>query len=233
LPSYVTPCYPALAVLVGNLLQRWSAGELTISNRWLTASSAINLLTGILVTGGLGIVLHRLLPGEEWLAGIGLVLVAGSATALACELWWRSRTGAAAISLGTGLLFSLLMFGLGPGAADRHQQSHQLLAALRNAEPSNIAAWQCLEPSWVFYFGRPIRELSENDSAVEFLAGQGRRLVLREEDYASIAGSLPAEVQILARSKRFLRDEELLVVGRTSGIPSQQNAHRPGQSTLK
>jgi 4-amino-4-deoxy-L-arabinose transferase-like glycosyltransferase len=226
LPSYVTPCYPALALLVGNVLQRWTSGSLAISERWLRWSVAATIPAGLAIILGILLVAQRFLPGEESLAWIGLVLVAGGCAALICDLWLRSPTRAAAIHVGSALLFSLLLFGLGPAAADRHQQSHLLVRMLRDAEPEEIAAWRCLEPSWVFYLGRPIRELEEWRDAVEFLSHEDRTLIMRAEDYANVADRLPGDVQVLGESPRFLRDGCLLTLRRDS----ERLSRSPGES---
>jgi 4-amino-4-deoxy-L-arabinose transferase-like glycosyltransferase len=223
LPSYVTPCYPALAVLVGNVVQRWSASSLVISVHWLRWSIATIVIAGLATILGIQLMADRYLPGEEWLASIGLVLVVGGCAAMACDFWLRSPAKATAVSFGAGLLFSLLLFGLGPAAADRHQQSHLLLGMLRESQPEEIAAWRCMEPSWVFYLGRPIRELEEWRDAVEFISHDNRTLIIRAEDYANLAGRLPHDVEVLGESPRFLRDDTLLTLGRrTDGISRRQ-----------
>lgn len=227
LPSYVTPCYPALAVLVGNVVARWTAGNLLISERWLRWSLVTTLVVGLVTLLAIKLVTDRLLPGESWLSLIALVLVGGGLMALICERWLRSRSKAAVVSFASGLLFSCLLFGLGPVAADRHQQSHLLLNVLRDSEPQEIAAWRCLEPSWVFYLGRPIRELEEGKEAVEFLSHKNRTLIARAEDYANLADRLPPDIEVLGETERFLRNEKLLTLGRRS--PQLTNRQRPPQ----
>lgn len=227
LPSYVTPCYPALAVLVGNLMERWTAGGLLISERWLRWSLGGTIAAGSAAMVGIQLAASRFLPGEAWLSALGLLLVVGGSAALYCELWLQSRLRAATVSFASGLAFSCLLFGLGPAAADRHQQSHLLLRMLRDAESKEIAAWRCLEPSWVFYLGRPIREVEEGRDAVEFISHENRTLILREEDYANLAGRLPGDVQVLGETPRFLRDEKVLTLRRGSASLSKQ----PGPTT--
>lgn len=227
LPSYVTPCYPALAVLVGNLMERWTAGGLLISERWLRWSLGGTIAAGLAAMVGIQLAASHFLPGEAWLSALGLLLVVGGSAALYCEFWLQSRSRAAAISFASGLAFSWLLFGLGPAAADRHQQSHLLLRMLRDAESEEIAAWRCLEPSWVFYLGRPIREVEEWRDAVEFISHENRTLILREEDYANLAGRLPGDVQVLGETPRFLRDEKVLTLRRGSASLSKQ----PGPTT--
>lgn len=224
LPSYVTPCYPALAVLVGNLIQRWTAGGLLISERWLRWSLGGTVAAGLAAMLSIKLLADHYLPGESWLSSLGLLLVVGGVAALACDVWLRSRAKAAVISFASGLAFSWLLFGLGPAAADRHQQSHVLLGMLRDAEPEEVAAWRCLEPSWVFYLGRPIREVEEWRDAVEFISHENRTLIVREEDYANLAVRLPADVHVLGETPRFLRNEKLLTLRRGANGLSKRRA---------
>ena len=79
-----------------------------------------------------------------------------------------------------------------------------------------------MEPSWVFYLGRPIREFEEWREAVEFISHDHRTLIIRAEDYANLSGRLPPDVEVLGESPRFLRDETLLTLGRRiEGISRQ------------
>jgi 4-amino-4-deoxy-L-arabinose transferase-like glycosyltransferase len=230
LPSYVTPCYPAMALLVGNLLHRWTSGQLAISPRWLDYSLAWLAAVGLVVAPVLYFAAERYLPGEQWLAGIGVVLALGGAAALLLQ-WQGLTRRAAAVAIGSGLVFSLLLFALGPAAADRHQQSHLLLATVRfGGSHAQLAAWHCLEPSWVFYWGRPIVELPDEGQAIgqassdqqlaAFFDGQGRFLVVKQRDFADLAAKLPTDVEVLAQAPLFLKDDELLVLGRRDALVS-------------
>jgi len=226
LPSYVTPCYPALALLVGNLLHRWTSGQLVISPVWLRVAIASNIVIGVAVMGGIYAATDRYLPGEQWLSVIGVVLVLGGIAAVICEFALSSSAQAAAATSAAGLIFSLLLFGLGPTAADRHQQSHLLLAAVRSGDDGDVAAAGCLEPSWVFYLQRPILEIPQPQEAAAFLsAASDRYVILRERDYLALEGQLPDDVEIFARAPLFLKADTLLVVGRGHSV-----ARRPPDS---
>ena len=68
----------------------------------------------------------------------------------------------------TSLLFCLCTFGLGTVSIDREQENHLLLDIV-NANPQTaVAAYGCLESSWVFYGGAPIRELLIEELESEF-----------------------------------------------------------------
>jgi 4-amino-4-deoxy-L-arabinose transferase-like glycosyltransferase len=213
LPSYVTPCYPALAVLVGNLVARWTSGELAISRLWLRASLACYVVVGIAVAAVVYFLAEHFLPGEQWLAGIGVVLVAGGVASSFFEGLRKEPIKAAGLSIATGGLFSLLLMGLGPAAADRHQQSHLLLEAVRQSGQPQVAALHCLEPSWVFYLGRPIHELPGGmEEAVRFLAADEGLVILREQELPKLAENTRLNVEVVGRAPLFLKDEALVVV---------------------
>jgi 4-amino-4-deoxy-L-arabinose transferase-like glycosyltransferase len=218
LPSYVTPCYPALALLVGNLLYRSTSGLLLISSHWFRWSATSLAVIGVAGFIAIWMGIGRYFPGEEWVAGVAVVLIVGGVGALVVDFWLRFRAASAGVIIASGLVFSLLLFGLGPAAADRHQQSHLLLAALCRLQPAQIGSWHCLQPSWVFYLGRPIEELKETSDAAEFLSSNENLLIVCSEDYPALSASLPKDVQILSRTPRFLKEGELLVVGRNQGV---------------
>jgi 4-amino-4-deoxy-L-arabinose transferase-like glycosyltransferase len=225
LPSYITPCYPALALLVGNFVHRWTSRQLAISPLWPRWSLVSLAMVGLAVSPVIYFATRRFLPGEEWLCGIGVVLLLGGMVAVGYDWAGASPRRAAGIAFASGFLFSALLFGLGPVAADRHQQSHLLLAAVQAGGPSaEVAAWRCLEPSWVFYLREPIAELPATTTApegdvVQYLSGgESRFVIVRRQDMAILAGKLPTGVEVLAQAPLFLKQDELVVLGRRSAL---------------
>ena len=83
LPSYVTPCFPALALLAGDYLSRWE--HRAYSGRWLRVGFACYAVIGLVMCTAVPVAAHRFLPGEEWLGFVGLVPLIGGG---AC-LWAR------------------------------------------------------------------------------------------------------------------------------------------------
>ena len=63
LPSYVTPCYPALAMLTGCFVDRWTRGVITTSRHWFRVAFGITSLVGVVFLVGVPIVARGFLAG--------------------------------------------------------------------------------------------------------------------------------------------------------------------------
>jgi hypothetical protein len=112
---------------------------------------------------------------------------------------------------------------VGAERADRHQLNHLLFQAIhaQSREPQ-IAAYKILEPSWVFYGGRPVREFSGATPGAGRLAARQAAAFLTEspnaflittlERHKEIESLLPLDIVTLQRVPYFLKDEELVVL---------------------
>src|SRR5882724_9872217 len=77
LPSYVTPCYPALALLVGDYVDRWSRQSAAVAGRWLPVAFGCLALAGVAIAVAVPMASKLYLPGEEWVGLLGLTPLAG------------------------------------------------------------------------------------------------------------------------------------------------------------
>jgi len=254
LPNYVTPCYPALAILTGCFLERWLRQLSHVGQNWLRASFGSAVLVGLILTGALPLLADRYLPGDEWLGAIGLVPVAGGLMALV----WAERQNRQRASLCyavSAVAFVTLLFGGVASRVDRHQQNHVLLESIaaNSSEASpRVASLGLLEPTWIFYGGRPVIELSEpgvgspNPSWIErdghwvsqpppavetLLKDDDPLFIITSDRYLeALSAKLPRDFQVLAECPRFLRKGKLLLVGRPKSalVAGQQpdTAHR-------
>lgn len=171
LPSYVTPCYPALAILSAVCLRKlccklslkrfedWQhANGTTFNQRWLYAAFGGLVLSGILIVLGLGAAASFYLPTQLWLASLGVIPILGGLA----MLWMLKRRNTQQIPVVfalTSVLFCWCTFGFGTVSIDHEQQSHLFLDVIDANPEAAVAAFGCLESSWVFYGGKPIREL--------------------------------------------------------------------------
>ena len=73
LPSYVTPCYPAIALLMGTMLSHWSQGREFCNRFWLRGSYVASILVGLAILIGLPLAINQLKLNGAGLALIGLV----------------------------------------------------------------------------------------------------------------------------------------------------------------
>jgi 4-amino-4-deoxy-L-arabinose transferase-like glycosyltransferase len=239
LPSYVLPAYPALALIVGCFLEGMLAGRFEARRYWAPVSFACLALVGLGMTAGAVVVAARMLPGEFGLAAIGLAPLAAG---LAC-LWLLRRerlTAALATFAAAAVVLAVGVLGWGAARVDRHQPSRPLIARLReHSSPGRkLAAYGILEPSWVYYAGQPIRELANAGDLADFLKASGEAYVITTATAVEqLPLGLPPGTAVLGRVPRFLREEEIVVVGRatelarwTDGADTARSAVRQGSS---
>ena len=218
LPSYVTPCYPALAVLTGGFVANWLAGTQTVGRRWLTASLVTPVIVGSGMVVGFAVLARLYLPGDELLALIGVVPLVGGVVGL----WflYQNRAQRAALSFATmsGAL-CIALFAIAAQRVDRHQQNDQLLAAIEEAgDDTKVAAYAGLEPSWIVYGDRRIPEFSYDRKAgvAEFLAEDGNLIITTEHHFEQLQAELANDVEVIENVPYFLQDgERLVLVGRS------------------
>lgn len=237
LPSYVTPCYPALALVTACFVERWTRGVLTTSKLWFRIALGITALVGLGLLIGVPIAAHFFLPGCEWLGAIGLIpLVAGVVTLLYCE--WQQPRRAAYVFTGSAFLFVTVLFGVGAWRVDSHQRNDILLQAIaaRGAD-AEVACFGVLEPSWIFYGQRSIDELTLQgvcEPSPSWVEKDGKWVqkprvsiddVLRRSDECLIITTdrhlpllqkaLPSGHEIIAQAPYFMRKGNLVLVAAT------------------
>ena len=157
LASYVTPTYPAIAVLVAWSLLEPAPALARRLVAWRRTSDAVLLL----VAAGLGIILYLAaqlyLPNLAWLAAAAII------PAFTAVLGWRQASSsptqwAAIHAVGAAALLAAV-FGLMIPAVSRERQYDTLVATVESRPEIPVATLGCLEPSWVFYSGKPWHEL--------------------------------------------------------------------------
>ncbi len=254
LPSYVTPCYPAVALLVGSFVDAWIRGRALSAPYWPRAALACLATVGIGILVAVPFVAARFLPGEQWLALLGGIPLL---TAVAAYVFVRRQAaGRAALTFGVGaVLLTTSLFAIGAARVDRHQTFHTFLATIdqRSREPE-IGTLGVLEPSWVFYIGRPLEHLfapelmpdvpadtsmvgrpRTNDWQIkpywnvwQYLSQSPDRYVITTVGQLEQIGTLPDRVMVLARTPYFLRNEELVLLG-TEGVSQTAQRNDPAK----
>jgi 4-amino-4-deoxy-L-arabinose transferase-like glycosyltransferase len=236
LPSYVTPCYPALALLVGDYVDRWSRQSAAVAGRWLPAAFGCLALAGIGIAIAVPMAAKHYLPGEEWLGLLGLTPVAGGIACMGLA-FVRNYRAAAGVFGAAAVAFATLLFAVGAERADRHQLNHLLFQAIHARSPRpQIAAYKILEPSWVFYGGQPVREFggatheaaqSGARQAAAFLTESPHAfLITTQQRRKDLESLLPPDIVVLQRVPYFLKDEELVVLHRSHHHPTL-SSHTP------
>lgn len=248
LPSYVTPCYPALALLTGCFLHHWTSHTSLASRFGPRLAMWLLIAVGVLLVAGLPVAAMFFLPGEQWLGVVGLIPLVGAVAGLVLSSIGRSRQ--AGIVLGTAAVaFSTVVFGFVTLRVDRHQESHLLFNAIaQRSENPRIGAFGCLESTWVFYAKRPIRELTLNASeqaagfeqsvnqpdwvpapptdVKTFFASGDAFLITSRRHLERLKPELPDDVEVLAEAQYFLKRDQLLVIGRRSTMDRTADANQ-------
>ncbi|MCO6454039.1 MAG: glycosyltransferase family 39 protein [Pirellulaceae bacterium] len=252
LPSYITPCYPGLALLAGAFVYHWSRGELLVRKRGLYVGLALLAASGLGILIAVPLAARWYLPGERLLAAFGLIPLVGASVCL----WLLARSRWQATTIGfaaTALAMVTVLFGWCTARVDQHRGTERLLAAMREDPEAEIGALGCLEPSWVFYAGRSIRELrlpqspgtSQTQAVVDsaaagsgkvpvkrpqldvdqYLAGGAHRYVITTDRVLQRWPKLPEGVEVVAELPYFLEQERLLVLAR--GETAERAARKP------
>jgi 4-amino-4-deoxy-L-arabinose transferase-like glycosyltransferase len=250
LPSYVTPCYPAVALLVGSFFDRWRRG-VAIGPVWLPRLGfGILAFVGIGLLVALPMVAHLQLPGEEWLGVIGLVPLAAGAIGWLAERSLRRPQAVWAMTGGAlGLL--TLLFAVAADRVSEHQQNHLMLQSIfEHSSSPKLGSFRTLEPTWVFYSHRPVREFPRFDQprpaklavdrpltpaevgelgrqqAIEFLNSDPEAfLITTGKRLEELQPYLPPDVEVVSDTPLFLKKDRLVAIGRKS---AGQTAQREG-----
>ena len=228
LPSYVTPVYPALATGLAYFLVH-GAVRFDLQTWMRTAFGVLSFVGAVLILI-LPFVSQHFLPHEPWIGLIGIVpLVAGVLA------WWYWSCGQQRhqlrILIAGATAFATLLFGWAAARVDRHQESHKLLAATASDGNHSVplAAYGILEPSWVFYAKRPIREIVRDDhqSLNDFLSSDDGYLITGSRDAAELQRQYGNELSKVAEVPYFLRSGNLILFTRNRNLASSETrVHR-------
>lgn len=163
LPSYVTPCYPALAMLTAacliSFVRSIDSLQPDLAAKWyLRAGSIALVMAGVAIAAGLCFGMDKLFADLQWLGLLGIVLLAGGIQS--CRFTGRPRVQRYAWTIAiTATIFCSGLFGIATVAVDGKNSIGQITDRISASRSSAMASWRCLEPSWVFYGGKPIHEL--------------------------------------------------------------------------
>ena len=130
----------------------------------------------------------------------------------------------------TSVAFITAVFAFAANAVDRHQNSEAIAAAIRadGGEPPQMAGYNFLEASMVYYAGGNVPCYQNTRQVAEFLAASPRAyLITNDEHAAEIETHFPGEFRVLVRQPRFLkRNREVVVFARRIPAERQYTAGR-------
>lgn len=236
LPSYVTPCYPALAMLTAHAMMRLVRST-SLSPGWLWRfANAAMLVTGIGVSVGFWFAAKEFSPIPGW-----LILLGAAPVAIGVVGWIQTRFKSAqsryGLAIGGAGFAALFCVGLlGAGAASVGTQNRMALSDLvQHQQAAEIATYGCHESSWVYYSGTRIVELrtdgqEEAGADTELqqrkfwrrkpwlspkqFAGIGREgmIITTEEKWPELKKRLPEDWKVVQTTDWFMNRSKLLLI---------------------
>jgi len=233
LPSYVTPCYPALAMITAWVLTRqFSSGQITAPDwLWQLATSAW-IASGLGLAAGF-VIASRFFP--ELPAVYGLVGLIPMVSGIFCQVT-QKQAGHRYLAgfVGGAVILCFTMFGILSGRVGE-QNRFPFAEFLQQHPAASVASFDCLESSWVYYSTHPILELrtdnleddrlpgrtqkrkfwqtKERPSANQFASTEGNHfIVTTDESLKQLKEKLPGDATVIQTANWFLNSKKLVLV---------------------
>jgi 4-amino-4-deoxy-L-arabinose transferase-like glycosyltransferase len=225
LPSYITPIYPALGLVVGAFVYQLVQGRQLTRARAPVFIFVVVILLGIAIAVGVPLAAARLMPGSGWLGVVGAIPIAAGSACLWLYRRGQRRASMRVFGAASVVFTTTILAGVLYEIDHRHQKSGAMLAAIfaNDADPA-LMSYGVLEPTWVFYARRPIREFhGDTAPVIEGMKNPAAVLITSMDDYEAMARLLPPEVEVIARIPRYLRPDrpDIVAVGRLAQSPSR------------
>src|SRR5207253_4280365 len=127
----------------------------------------------------------------------------------------RSYRAAAGSFAFAAIAFAALLFTVALDRIDRHQSNHLLWQAIyaRSHDPQ-VASYKVLEPSWVFYGRRNVREITSTPPPMGNLAAQQAAtflaatndgfLITTRQKAGELSSLLPPNIGVIAETRYLL-----------------------------
>lgn len=230
LPSYVLPCYPALALIAGRFVDGWLSRPESVARYLPRLAFATCSVMGVCYCGALPFVAQLILPGEQGIALAGVIPLVGGA--LAWHFTGQNAPQKAAVTFALmAVAFASTLFGIVALRVDRHQNSEAVVSLIRDhaAGGAQIATLDYFRPSLVFYARQTIPELQTVEEAGAFLRNSpAAYLITRNTEWEKLKPLVPADIAVLDSRRMFLRrHDDVILLGR----PGQDAVGRMAQES--
>lgn len=218
LPSYVTPCYPGVALMIGVFVSRWSAQEFELSKLWPRLIYGSLVVVGIVLMIALPIVAHFYVPEEKLLGLLGLIPFCGGLYALLAAEKFQIRKSMIATGC-TAVVMSTALFAFAADRVDEHRQLDQFVELIYQGESADrvdVFSYAETEGSWVFYARQPVEYFDNPQTAAEKLlrnstGNQTLVLVTSKERMAELEPFLPVGSITTEEMPYFMEDSNLII----------------------
>jgi 4-amino-4-deoxy-L-arabinose transferase-like glycosyltransferase len=231
LPNYVLPAYPALALMTAWFLHSWQqapANELASAFR--NCCRVLAAAGGVMLIGA-PIALTIFLPTEMWLTVLGVVPLIGAAIAYRQSFRPDRRRAVRALGL-TAVALAVMMVGIAPARVASHQDGPcfgPMIRGLSSDAEISLATFDYFSPNLVFYAAEKVDRLKKPTQIAEFFDDHPHGFLLTREDRVDdLSATLPPDVCELARQRRFLRQHDLVLLGRR-----MQTVQPAGHTTVR
>jgi len=231
LPSYITPGYPGIVLIVASYLDRVLRGEVRLGLRWQQAAFGTAAIVGWLLVPGLLVGVQRFLPGQHWLSLLPVPLALTSVYVL---LQLQTEQAATAIRWWgvSAAAFTLALFSLGVPAASQQRPLLSLLQAEESggAKPC-FAAWGTPRASWIYYADQQFTAFTPEsaEAAAEFLLTEpNARLLVAGSQLDRLRQILPIAVTVRKSEADFPDsiDDTLCVVQASDAVAAAGGSTR-------
>ena len=232
LPSYVTPCYPALSILTAISLEAWSRNQIALSGAWIKAALIIGAVTGLLMAVVIAVASNRYVLEIFWLPAVAAAVAGGCVGGL-----WRLSNDDRPATIHSftigAVCFSWLLFGFGTGSLSTAQNNRLILDRVAKLPPEvAVASYECLESSWPFYSGRAIYETSARAKGLSIKRKKNWKpkpvttpesfarkhpqcvFITTDEFSQELLSRLPAGYSVQQRADYFLKNKEMVLIGK-------------------
>lgn len=227
LPNYVLPSYPALALIVASYLRDWLREVDPAGSFIFRLGCRVLAVIGVLMLIGLPIGLQIFLPAERWLGVLGLIPLLGAGFAFGCLQQRQPRLAIRGL-LVMAVVLAVGITGFASTRVGRHLESPLFAAEARRlagTDTPDLVTYDYFTPSLVFYVGGRVNKLYEPQEVGQYFSDHPAGFVLTRADrLPNLEPLLPDGVKVLARQPRFLRQHELVILGRENS----QTASRTG-----
>ncbi len=219
LPSYITPCYPGVALAVGLFVDRWVSGEFELAKIWprLAFGSLIAVGLGVLVV--IPILANIYVPDEVVLGLLGFIPLVGGIVALLAAEKHQIRQAVYTTAI-TAFLMSPAIFAFAADEIDEHRQVDALVEMMYQGKDVNeidLVSFSSTEASWVFYARQPIEEYVDPQEASKVLmtravSGPPRVLVTTRTRMSKLKPFLNSNDISVQQLPYFMEGTDIVVV---------------------
>jgi 4-amino-4-deoxy-L-arabinose transferase-like glycosyltransferase len=223
LANYLVPAYPAFALAFATLIDSWftKQGDLAVC-RWLRRAWLTFAATGLGCLIAVPIVTRILFSGEWTPALVGLVPLFGAAVG-----WYQTSRGESSAAITTiactSVVFCTVTLAFGALPIDSHKNTHLFAPVIKSysTDSLKLATYKYSPPSLIFYSEMPFERLrSRVDVEAHFRQHPDNAfLVTPENQLVALKDFLPDDMQVLYRTRMFLKTENVVLLGRKITAP--------------